>query len=287
MIDRRMFIGTMAAACAAGVRLDAKKIERLGMQLYTVRSAMEKDVDGTLAKVAALGYKEVEFAGYFKRTPGQIRDALKQNGLTAPAAHVDYPSLAPDKLPAVIEAAKTIGHRYLVNPWIDEATRKEPGIWGRVVETFNRAGAEIARAGLQFAYHNHHFEFAPVDGGRLPFDMLLEGCDPKLVKIELDLFWIASTGKDPLEYFTRYPGRFPLVHVKGMSKKPAGGASEPIQNIMPAITDVGSGDVIDWKRIFAQSQQAGIQHYFVEHDVPKDPFASLKTSYDFLSRLEF
>src|SRR5215218_9598648 len=102
MIDRRAFIGTIGAACVAGGRLDAKKVQRLGMQLYTVRTEMEKDVDATLARVAAIGYKEVEFAGYFKRTPAQIRDALKKAGLTAPAAHVDYPSLSGDKFPAVV-----------------------------------------------------------------------------------------------------------------------------------------------------------------------------------------
>src|SRR5829696_3369757 len=141
MIDRRTFIVAMGAATLAGGRLDAKQIQRLGVQLYTVRTEMEKDVDATLAKVAATGYHEVEFAGYFKRTPQQIRDALKTSGLIAPAAHVDYPSLAEDKLPAVLEAAHTIGHRYLVNPWIDESLRKEPDIWKRVAATFNRVGA--------------------------------------------------------------------------------------------------------------------------------------------------
>jgi len=286
MIDRRGFIGTLGAAYIAGVRLEAKKLQRLGMQLYTVRAEMEKSVDETLSRVAAIGYREVEFAGYFKRTPGQIRDALKQNGLTSPAAHVDYPSLAEDKLPAVLDTAHTIGHQFLVNPWIDESLRKEPDIWKRVADTFNRVGAAAKKAGIQFAYHNHHFEFAPVDG-KLPFDFLLERCDPALVKMELDLCWISAAGKDPLDYFQRYPGRFPLVHVKGLSKKPEAGATAPIQSVMPALTEVGTNDVIDWKRIFAKSDQAGIKHYFVEHDVPKDPYESLKSSYNYLKNLDF
>ena len=286
MIDRRAFIGAVGVACVAGVRMEARKIQRLGMQLYTVRAEMEKDVDATLAKIAAIGYKEVEFAGYFKRPPAQIRDGLKKAGLIAPAAHIDYPSLAADKLPSMIEAAQVIGHRYLVNPWIDESLRKEPDIWKRVAETFNRAGAATQKAGIQFAYHNHHFEFAHVDG-KLPYELLLEQCDPGLVKMELDLCWIAAAGKDPLDYFAKYPGRFPLVHVKGLSKKPEGGATAPIQTVMPSLTDVGTNDVIDWKRIFAKSEQAGIQHYFVEHDIPKDPYESLKASYDYLTNLDF
>jgi sugar phosphate isomerase/epimerase len=105
--------------------------------------------------------------------------------------------------------------------------------------------------------------------------------------MELDLCWISAAGKDPLDYFSKYPGRFPLVHVKGLSKKPDAGASAPIESVMPSLTDVGSNDVIDWKRIFARSEQAGIQHYFVEHDVPKDPYESLKASYSYLTNLDF
>ena len=144
------------------------------------------------------------------------------------------------------------------------------------------------KAGIQFAYHNHNFEFAPADG-KLPYDILLESCDPKLVKMEMDLCWIAAAGKDPLDYFRRYPGRFPLVHVKGLAKMPPSTrrAAVPIDKVLPDITDVGHDDVIDWKRIFAQSKQAGIKHYFVEHDVPKEPFDSLKASYEYVSKLEF
>jgi sugar phosphate isomerase/epimerase len=263
----------------------AETLQRVGMQLYTVRTDLEKDFDGTLAKIAAIGYKEVEFAGYVKRTAQQVKEALARHGLTSPAAHVDYPSLG-DKFEAVLESAQFIGHRYLVNPWVDESIRKQPDAWKRIADTLNRAGERSRKAGIQFAYHNHHFEFQPVDG-TLPFDLLLERCDPALVQIELDLCWIAAAGKDPLDYFKRHPGRFPLVHVKGLAETPAEKAAAPIGAVLPKITDVGSGDVIDWTRIFAQSSQAGIKHYFVEHDNPKDPFASLKASYGYLRALQF
>jgi sugar phosphate isomerase/epimerase len=284
-IDRRTFLGTVTAACVAAPFLGAESVRRVGVQLYTVRDELSKDFDGTLAKIASIGFKEVEFAGYAKQTPQQVRDALARHGLTAPAAHVQYDALG-ETWPAVLESARTIGHRYLVNPWIDESLRKQPDIWKKVADTFNRAGEAAAKAGIQFAYHNHHFEFVPVDG-KSPYDYLLETCDPKLVKMELDLCWVAVAGKDPLEYFKRYPGRFPLVHVKGLTQAPAGGASAPIDKVLPTITDVGQKDVIDWKRIFAQSRQAGIEHYFVEHDVPKSPFDSLKSSYDYVSKLTF
>jgi sugar phosphate isomerase/epimerase len=267
----------------------AASISRLGAQLYTVRSLLEKDFDGTLGKVAALGYTEVEFAGYFKHTPQQVRDSLKRHGLVAPSAHVPYQNLTGDAWARAIGDAGTIGHRYLVNAWVDESIRKEPDAWKRIADTYNRAAEISKKAGIQFAYHNHQFEFAPrADaGGKLPYDILLESCDPALVKMELDLCWITAAGKDPLDYFRRYPGRFPMVHVKGLRKIPAAGAAAPIDSILPDMTDVGSGDAIDWKRIFAGSGPAGIQHYFVEHDVPKQPLESLKASRDYLTRLQF
>ncbi|HXW06819.1 MAG TPA: sugar phosphate isomerase/epimerase [Vicinamibacterales bacterium] len=283
-MNRRGFLGAVGAAVVPAWSV-AAAIERVGVQLYTVREALAADFDGTLAKVAAIGFKEVEFAGYAGRTPVQVQASLERHGLTAPAAHVDYPSLG-EKWPQVIEAAGKIGHRYLVNPWIDESIRRAPDSWKRIAESFNRAGEASRKAGIQFAYHNHHFEFDPVDGV-LPFDVLLQECDPGLVKIELDLCWIAVAGGDPLAYFSRHPGRFPLVHVKGLAKRPAGGAAAPIDRVLPDITDVGRGDVIDWPQIFAKAPQAGIQHYFVEHDVPKAPFESLKISYDYLRGLGF
>jgi sugar phosphate isomerase/epimerase len=280
----------MAAAALAVRQGFAASIRRLGVQLYTVRSVIEKDFDGTLAKLASIGFAEVEFAGYYNQTPRQVRDALKRHHLTAPSAHIDYASLTGDKWAKAIESAHTVGHAYLVNAWVDESIRKEPDAWKRIAETYNKAGEVSKRAGIQFAYHNHNFEFAPLKdaGGKLPYDLLLESCDPALVKMELDLCWIAAAGNDPLDYFRRYPGRFPMVHVKGLKKVPERtGEAVPIDRILPELTDVGHDDVIDWKRIFAQSRTAGIKHYFVEHDVPKAPFDSLKASHDYLSRLQF
>jgi len=270
-----------------GFAADDHKIEKIGLQLYTVRDLMKQDFDGTLAKVAATGYKEVEFAGYFDHSPKDVRAAVDRHGLTAPSAHIDYKSLSDDKFPAVIEAAKVVGHEYLVNPWIEEEIRKQPDAWKHAAETFNRAGEASKKAGIQFAYHNHWFEFLPVNG-KLPYDILLTECDPNLVKMELDLCWITVGGQDPLKYFDRYPGRFPLVHVKDVKRIPpvtAGGAQD-FGSSMKDMTEVGSG-IIDWKKIFAQSDKAGIKHYFVEHDNPKKPLESIKTSYDYLARLRF
>jgi sugar phosphate isomerase/epimerase len=288
MLDRRTFLGTAGAVLVTGpLRLLAQnnRIETVGLQLYTVRDEMAKDFEGTLAKVAAIGYKEVEFAGYFNKTARDVRAVLDRHGLTAPATHVDFKSLR-ENLPQVLETAGIIGHRYIVLPWLDDATLKEPDIWKRVADTLNAAAAAGSKSAIQAAYHNHHFEFAPV-GGQLPYDVLLETCDPA-VKMELDLCWITAAGKDPVAYFRRYPGRFPMVHVKDLKKIPAGPTpgALPIGQILPDVADVGSG-TIDWKRIFAESKTAGIRHYFVEHDRPARTFESLEASYKYLQALRF
>jgi len=289
-MDRRTFLGTMTAATLLTRRLgfaaDDHKIEKIGLQLYTVRDLLKQDFDDTIAKVAAVGYKEVEFAGYFDHSAKDVRAAVDCHSLTAPSAHIEYKNLG-DTFPEVIEAAKVVGHEYLVNPWIDEDIRKQPDGWKQAAETFNRAGEACKKAGIQFAYHNHWFEFLPVNG-KLPYDLLLTECDPDLVKMELDLCWITVGRQDPLRYFDRYPGRFPLVHVKDVKRVPpvtAGGAQD-FGSSMKDMTEVGSG-IIDWKKIFAQSDKAGIKHYFVEHDNPKKPLDSIKKSYDYLARLRF
>ena len=301
MMNRRRFLETATTVTAAtflsrlGLAAAEHKVGKIGVQLYTVRDAIAKDFDGSLAQVAAVGYKQVELAGfsfdngevrYFGKTPRELRAALDHHGLLAPSTHVNYTSLSPENYPKVLEASKVLGHQYIVNPWIDEEVRKQPDGWKRVAETFNRVGEDSKKAGFQFGYHNHWFEFLPVDG-MLPYDLLLKQCDAKLVKMELDLCWITAAGADPVKYFNLYPGRFPLVHVKDLKKIPpisTGGA----QNFGDTVdlTEVGSG-IIDWKRIFAQSEKAGIKLYIVEHDHPTAPFDSIKTSYDYLSKLRW
>jgi sugar phosphate isomerase/epimerase len=274
-------VGTLTAAALMS-RLNwaasDHRIEKIGVQLYTVRDALKQDFEGTLSRVAKIGYKEVEFAGYFSDlknlnpAPKKTRELLNSLGLDAPATHIPYSAVRPESLPRVIEASEIIGHTYIVNPGIDEELRKTADGWKNAAEAFNRAGRETMRSGIQFAYHNHVIEFKPVDG-QLPYNILLKECDPKLVKMEMDLGWAHEAGTDPLKWFAQYPGRFPLVHVKDFE---ANGT----------MTDVGKG-VIDWKAIFAKADLAGIKRYFVEHDNPKSPFESIQASYEYLETLRF
>jgi sugar phosphate isomerase/epimerase len=299
-MNRRSFLGTMTAATLLARRFAwaevQHRIENIGLQLYTVRDTLKGDFEGTLAKVAAVGYKEVELAGfaqdshgtvtYFDRSPQDLRTILDHHGLSAVSTHVNYKSLSPENFPKVLEASHVLGHKYIVNPWIDEEVRKQPDGWTQVAATFNRVGEQSQKAGFQFGYHNHWFEFLAVDG-KLPYDTLLQLCDAKLVQMEMDLCWITVAGGDPLKYFDRYPGRFSLVHVKDVKTIPrvdTGGA----QNFGDTVdlTEVGAG-IIEWKRIFAQAKKAGIKHYFVEHDRPKQPIESITASYQYLEKLRF
>jgi sugar phosphate isomerase/epimerase len=295
-MNRRTFIETsLAAAVAAASRpvwaVDAAHhIDRVGLQLYTVRELMKEDFEGTIAKVAQIGYREVEFAGYFGKSPQEARAVLDRNALVSPAEHISY-DVVEKKWPQTLEAAHVIGQQYIVCPWIEEPQRKQPDGWKRAADLFNGAGEASQTAGIQFAYHNHAFEFAPSEalGGKLPYDFLLAETDTKLVKMEMDLCWITVGGHDPLSYFDRYPGRFPLVHVKDWTKLGsapgayAGEAGHAVES--GRMANVGSGS-IDWKRIFAQSAKAGIRHYFVENDEAKsldDP----RASYSYLAKLQF
>lgn len=267
------------------------EIKRVGLQLYTVRGVLKTDFDRTIARVAATGYKEVEFAeDYGGHSPKDLRALLDKDGLAAPSAHIRY-DLIENKWSETLDAGHVIGYRYIVCPWIDAKMRTAEG-WKRVVELFNKAGEASEKAGIQFCYHNHSFEFSPVEGlgGKTAYEYLLTETDPKLVKMEMDLCWISVAGQDPVSYFHKYPGRFPMVHVKDYVNDPnatssyAGATGSVV--FKGRLADVGKGQ-IDWKRIFGHSETAGIKHYFVENDDAKNPFEDIKISYDYLAALRF
>lgn len=234
---------------------------------------MAKDFDGTLGRVAKIGYQEVEFAGYFGRTPAQVKESLWQAGLAAPSTHVDYDTVKTNWSGA-LAVARGAGIRYVVVAWIDEGDRKTIDDWKRVGDRLNSAARSAESEGLRLAYHNHSYEFVPLEG-QVPYDVLLASTDPSLVKLEMDLYWITVGGKNPLDYFARWPGRFPLVHLKD--------SMGPPKNTM---ANVGAG-TIDWKAILAKHKEAGIEHYYVEHDEPTDAFASIAASYEYLRALRF
>ncbi len=286
MTSRRDAVKTLAALAAAGLLprsaratpwsaapWGATSIERIGVQLYTVRAAMRADPVATLRALAQIGFREVEWWGQFGKSPAEIRLLLDDNGLVSPSWHVGLEAVQ-GGFDATAEAAHVMGQTYVTVASLDTRTIKTIDDWKRVADAFNEAGRRVRAAGLRFAYHNHDYEFTAIDG-QVPMDILYAGTDPALVAHEMDVYWVTAAGRDPLRYFTRFPGRFEMVHVKDSKGPPAN-----------TMTEVGSG-TIDWKELFAQRAVAGIKHYFVEHDEPADPMASIRVSHDYLKALRF
>jgi sugar phosphate isomerase/epimerase len=274
-MNRREFVGSLGAAAMLPSFLpdlsSTDTLDKVGLQLYTLRDRMAQSVERTLYDVARLGYKEVEFAGYFDRPPRAIKQLLDRNDLKSPSAHVGI-----DKLKAgwyrTLSEADEMDQKWLVVAWLAEEDRNSLDAIKRTAEMFNKAGEDADTFGIKFAYHNHDFEFEEVEGRRI-FDVLLEETNPEFVDFEMDLYWIAKGGADPFQYFEKWPGRFPLVHVKD-------GDAEM------KMTPVGKG-TIDFAKIFEQTELAGMKHFYVEHDNPADPMASVSSSYRYLKNLEF
>ncbi|HTO73716.1 MAG TPA: hypothetical protein VMJ30_07850, partial [Gemmatimonadales bacterium] len=183
--NRREFLG-LTAGGVAGLALGRRwlpsydQLGPIGIQLYTVRDRLKTDFDGTLAKLAQIGYKELEFAGYYDRTPAQIRSVLKANGLTAPSAHVEYARIVKGEWQKVVDDSLAMGHQYAVVAWIDEDQRKTLDGWKQVADRLSEAAQQAKKSGLGMAYHNHSYEFEPLEG-KVPYDLLLSATDASVV----------------------------------------------------------------------------------------------------------
>ena len=288
VMDRRGFLlGLMAAGGAGGSWAGgAPRIASPGLQLYTVRTELARDFRGTLARVAAMGYREVEFAGYFDVPARTLRAMLDDLGLAAPSAHVGDGLFGP-QAQRILDDALTLGHRYLVQPWVPAAQWRDLDGWKRRAQAFNRAGELCRRAGLQFCYHNHHFEFAVLQGQR-PYELLLAECDAALVQMELDVCWAAAARQDVLGLLRSHPGRFPMVHLKQLKALPPLPGGDVLgmraEDAAALMTEVGPG-AIDFAGLLADPASRSIRHFFVEHDQPAAPMASIEASLRYVQGL--
>lgn len=250
-----------------------RKLERVGIQLYTVRGEMRRDMPGTLARLAAMGYKDVEFAGYFGRSSAEVRRLLADTGLAAPSTHVGYDPAGWDR---ALDDAIEKGHRWVTVPSLPPPRPTTLDDWRAIADAFTRAGERAAARGLSFAFHNHDAEFQRVDG-QVPFDILLARTNPRFVSFQMDVFWLTRGGGDARAYIRAHPTRFVMLHVKDSSGPPAHDQ-----------VDLGAG-TIDFAGILAEDATLRhvVQHAFVEHDQPTDPMAFARSAYEYLSRLEF
>jgi len=231
---------------------------------------MAADFEGTLARVAELGYREMEFAGYFGKSATEVRRTLDRLGINSPAAHIQLQAVR-DNLEGEIEYAATLGQKYIVVPSLP-GNERTLSHYQQHAELLNRAGEVCQSAGLKMGYHNHDFEFEVTDG-RVPYDILLAETEPGLVDMEMDLFWIVTAGANPVDYFENYPGRFTMLHVKDMARD-------------GSMTDVGRG-TINFSSLFTYVESAGFEHYFVEHDNPGDGLQSVAYSINSIRNMVF
>ncbi|MDH3270792.1 MAG: sugar phosphate isomerase/epimerase [Gemmatimonadota bacterium] len=281
MIDRRGFLGALPLVAAAvsrpGVSLrftrpsparppTGRELDGLGVQLYTLRDAIAEDLDGTLAAVAQVGYREVELFQLHGLTPAALRAKLDGVGLRAASSHYGV-QLIRDDFDRTLEGAQELGQRLVVVPSLPGAERSSDGL-RRVADDFNRAGAAARSAGLRFGYHNHDWELRPMADGTVPIELLLDRTEPDLVDWQMDIFWTVHGGGDPLSLLDRRAGRVTSVHVKD-------------RTATGEMVDVGDG-VIDFSAVLAAAEQRGLMHAFVEHDQPGRGIRSVGRSFRYL-----
>ncbi len=287
MNARRDFL-KQSAILSAGFAFNgcgaASSSTNVGIQLYSLRDDVDKDVKGVIGKIAAAGYKEIETYGlsneqqFFGLSVKEFSDLLKANKLVTPSGHymptaMMFENGNGDDVKKLCEVGNLLGQQYIVIPYLEEERRKTIDQYKALAERMNKAGEICKTANLQLAYHNHDFEFIQMDG-QTGYDIFMNSTDKALVKLELDLYWVVRAGLDPVEIFKKQPGRFPMVHIKDMDK------TDNTKN-----TEIGNGS-IDFKRILESTELAGIKHFYLEQEnnyVP-DTIGSIQKSYTYINK---
>jgi sugar phosphate isomerase/epimerase len=282
-MKRREFVQTASFAAVGMLSLPSflaagKRKNKIGLQLYTLRDSIGKDPKGILDKVASFGYKELETYGYadgkiFGIDFSEFCQHAKSLQMDVVSGHYGLDKIKGDTWQKAVEDAKKNGQQYMVVPYIAESERKTIDDYKKICADLNAAGEVCNKHGIRFQYHNHNWEFTPLEG-QVPYDVMLKELDPKNVGMELDIFWIVNAGHDPVKYFNQYPGRFEQWHVKDMDK-----------NDRNKNANVGSGS-IDYKSLFAKAKLSGMKHWYVEYDsFPGTPLESAEASAKFLKSL--
>jgi sugar phosphate isomerase/epimerase len=295
MLSRRAFLVSAGAGMTAGSLLSSAAFADhhgkipLGIQLWTVKSETEKDVEGTLRKVYAAGFREIEFAGYYGKSPADLGKQMRDMGFTLVSTHAGAGDIAKNG-PKIIEDAKALELKYVVCsspmpspekaklPWHEQMAAIDLSDWKVNADLFNKFGKQVSDAGMVFGYHNHSAEFKKFDG-RSAFDYLFATTDPKHVKIELDIGWVAVANEDPVALLNQYKDRVIALHVKDVAKRGADGKE-------PSSVALGEGTV-DWKSVLRTAKANGVKHYFYEQEPPfsRPILESVKISGDYLTKL--
>jgi sugar phosphate isomerase/epimerase len=280
-IDRRSAIRALAALAATPLvaRIDTpllprRKLERIGLAVYTVRDLASRDYERTLRQVREIGYRDVDMYIYdSRREPKETRAMLDRVGLACPSARVATPALYRG-WDRYLDAANTLGARWITLANISYEERLHLRDWQELADVLNRAGDAARRAGLTLCYHNHSFELEPLEG-KIPLDILFASTDPALVKLQMDVYWMTHGGRNAAAEIRRLGSRVATLHLKDMAATPQRG-----------ITTVGRG-TIDFKAVLAAAADAKVSDCFVEEDAPADPMDAARSSYAYLAQLEF
>jgi len=284
MISRRALLQTGPLAAALATRGRAARLDVFGAQLYTVRSVLPAKTEETLRAIEAAGYREIEatWDGL-----DRVLAALKTTRLKPVSVHLETRLIMQsslDELDRAVEQVRRAGFAYAVHPYVQPADRGGLDSMRSLAEKLNRAGEKFRAAGISLCYHNHAFEFEPMNGST-PFHVLLDHTDKKLLGIEMDAFWVSVGGHDPAEMLGKLSGRVPLIHLKDKAE----GTPLMYKESVPrtAFKETGQG-VLDWLKILRAAKRAGVRHYFVEQDqTPGDPVESLRQSAGYLSKLNY
>ena len=291
MTSRREFLTATAAGliAAGGFKVPAfggqeKRLSHplkgtLGVQLYSFRADFEKDVPGTLARVRALGFRDVETYSLFKMKAADFADLLKRHELKASSAHMSYETCR-DNLPGVILDAKTLGAEYVTVAWIPHKTF-DRDVCLQAAKHFSAWGTELRKHNLKFAYHLHGYEFNKSLEGTL-LDTLMANTPKDAVDYEMDVFWVVHPGGDPVALLRKYPGRFRLMHLKDMKK----GTKGDLTGHAPDNSNVALGSgVIDWPPILRAAEETAVKYYYVE-DENTNVWKQVPESLEYLARLK-
>jgi sugar phosphate isomerase/epimerase len=297
MLSRRSFLVSAGAGLTAGMihRVALASHHEhgpvpLGIQLWTVKDEAAKDLEGTLRKVYAAGFREIEFAGFYGKTPAEIGKLMKDIGFSLVSMHSGAGDIA-KKGDQIIADAKALGLKYIVAsspgvspekeklPWEERMKSVDLSDWKWNADLFNKFGKQVSDAGMSFGYHNHSAEFKKFDG-KTAFDYLFANTDPKHVKIELDIGWVVVAQQDPIALLNQYKERVVALHVKDVAKRGADGKD-------PASVALGEG-VIDWSKVVGTAKANGTKAFFYEQEAPftRPILESVKISGDYLQKLK-
>jgi sugar phosphate isomerase/epimerase len=294
--------------------MNTKHIERVGLGLFTIPKLLDDDFEGTMAMLAQIGYKELEFfgpypfsvpeaharwteiagmlnlsgSGYFGLTGQQVRAIMDQNGLTSPSMHIDLGTLRM-RVEQAAEAAQIMGQHYMGISAIPESERPDLDGYKRIADEFNAIATKAAPYGVKLLYHNHGYGLTEMEG-EIPFQVVLERTDPDLVAMEMDIYWTTAGHADPVDYLKSYSGRFKLLHVKDMREavrfKGDGSTADQWIELQSYMIDAGSG-VLDLETILGTALESGAEHFYVEQDLVPNPDEALRNIYNYISSLGF